>query len=159
MPPSESRLTVLALERLLTFMYEGVCLQLIRITEFCRADRTLVRPFPRVNTQMTAEIRHLNELSFAMLALIRLLARVQPQMRLQVMVPRKPVKLRHHKDKSHTLCGYIVQCTRRSLSCISENIPFLAVWTLERLLAGMRTLVILQHVLVGEASVACPADE
>jgi len=32
-------------------------------------------------------------------------------------------------------------------------------WALEGLLAGVRTFVILEHVLVGEASVARPADE
>lgn len=81
-PPSEPHLTVLAFERFLALVYQQMSLQLIRIAELRRAQLAGVRTFAGVHAQVTTKVRHLDELSVAVAAVVRFLARVQPHVSL-----------------------------------------------------------------------------
>lgn len=82
---------MLALERFLALVDQKVSLQLIRVAEFRGAKLARVRPFTGMNAQMAAQIGNLDELPVAMAAVIRLLARVQPHVGLEVVVPCESV--------------------------------------------------------------------
>ena len=91
MPPSESHLAMLALERFLPLVDQEMSLQLVRVAEFRGAKLARVRPFAGMDAQMAAQVGNLDELPVAMAAVIRLLARVQPHVGLEVVVPCESV--------------------------------------------------------------------
>lgn len=68
-----------------------MCLQLIRIGEHCRTMFASVRPLPRMHPKMPPQVRHLDELPIAHVAMVRSLPRVQPHVCLQMMVPGEPL--------------------------------------------------------------------
>lgn len=111
----------MALERLLALVDEIVGLELVRVGEPGRAELAGVGPLARVHPQVAPQVGHLDKLAVAVRAVVRLLARVQAHVRLEVVVARESLA---------------------------------ALLALERLLAGVGPLVILQDVLVAERPVA-----
>ena len=86
MPPAEFTGTKLTLKRFLAFVDEHVSLELIRIGESRRAQLTGVWTFARMDPQMASQIGDLDKLAIAVRAVVRLLARVQAHVRLEVMI-------------------------------------------------------------------------
>jgi hypothetical protein len=86
MPPAKFTGTKLTLKRFLAFVDEHVSLELIRIGESRRAQLTGVWTFARMDPQVAPQIGHLDKLAIAVRAVVRLLARVQAHVRLEVMI-------------------------------------------------------------------------
>lgn len=76
--PEESRVAVPALVWLLVLVDELVGLELVRVAELGLTDLANVRPLARVHSQVPAQVRHLDELSMAVVTVVRLFSRVQP---------------------------------------------------------------------------------
>lgn len=86
-PSPELAVAEIALERLLPFVDECVCLQLIGIRELWWAEFAGVGAFPGVHPEVPPQVRHLDELPVAMRAVIRLFPRVKSHVRLEVVIP------------------------------------------------------------------------
>jgi len=60
--------------------------ELIRIGEFGSAEFAGIRAFTSVHTEMPTKVGHLHEMAVTMCAFVRLLPRVEPHVRLQVVI-------------------------------------------------------------------------
>jgi hypothetical protein len=75
-----------AAEGFLTLVDERVRLELIRVGEARGAELARVRSFAGVHPEVAPQVRHLNELTLAVGAVVGFLARVQTHVRLEVVV-------------------------------------------------------------------------
>lgn len=139
-PPSETHLTMFALERFLPFVYQQMSLQLIGIAEFSRAQFASVRTFTGVDAQMATKVRYLHELTVAVAAVIRFLTGMQSHVSLQMMVPSESVTIKRES---------FLSIRKRETTNVSEgkieriDPPFVTFRTLERFLPGVSAFVIL----------------